>query len=57
MHEERNPMVRLVNPTPHKPTIYPAMQLPKLNVIAPPARDPGLPSRIPQPAPQPKPVK
>jgi hypothetical protein len=50
-------MVRLVNPTPHKPTIYPAVALPKLNVITPPSRDPGLPSRVTQPAPQPKPVK
>jgi hypothetical protein len=38
---------------PTGPTIYAPMQLPKMNVIVPPSRDPGLPSRIPQPAPQP----
>jgi hypothetical protein len=42
---------------PTGPTIYAPMQLPKLNVIVPPSRDPGLPSRVAQPAPQPKPVK
>jgi hypothetical protein len=42
---------------PTGPTIYAPMQLPKLNVIVPPSRDPGLPSRVIQPAPQPVPVK
>jgi hypothetical protein len=42
---------------PTGPTIYAPMQLPKMTVITPPSRDPGLPSRIQQPAPQPKPVK
>jgi hypothetical protein len=32
---------RLVNPTPHKPTIYPAMKLPKM-VSIPKTIDPGL---------------
>ena len=32
---------------------FPPVTLPKMNVIVPPSRDPGLPSRIPQPAPQP----
>jgi hypothetical protein len=55
MHEERNPMVRLVNPTPHKPTIYAPMTLPKMTTIplqptvAPsrPAPAPLVPSRTP----------
>jgi hypothetical protein len=29
------------------------VNLPPMNVLTPPARDPGLPSRIAQPAPQP----
>jgi hypothetical protein len=33
------------------------LNLPKMTVLAAPSRDPGLPSRIQQPAPQPKPVK
>jgi hypothetical protein len=46
-------MVRLVNPAPHKPTIYPAMKLPPMVNVAK-TNDPALPSRIQQPAPQPK---
>jgi hypothetical protein len=32
---------------------FPPVTLPKMTTITPPARDPGLPSRIQQPAPQP----
>jgi hypothetical protein len=58
MHES-NPMSKTPNLVQSQTGVYkyPAVVLPKLNVIAPPSRDPGLPSRIPQPAPQPKPVK
>jgi hypothetical protein len=41
---------------PTGPTIYPAMKLPPM-VNVPKTNDPALPSRIQQPAPQPKPVK
>jgi hypothetical protein len=41
---------------PTGPTIYPAMKLPAM-VNVPKTNDPALPSRIQQPAPQPKPVK
>jgi hypothetical protein len=32
---------------------FPPVVLPKITVITPPSRDPGLPSRVAQPAPQP----
>jgi hypothetical protein len=41
---------------PTGPTIYTPMKLPPM-VNVPKTADPGLPSRIQQPAPQPKPVK
>jgi hypothetical protein len=36
---------------------FPKLQLPTMNVLTKNTRDPALPSRIQQPAPQPKPVK
>jgi hypothetical protein len=41
---------------PTGPTRYPAMRLPAMVNVAK-TNDPALPSRIQQPAPQPKPVK
>jgi hypothetical protein len=46
-------------PKPSNHTVPPLAytNLPKMNVIPSARRDPALPSRIQQPAPQPKPVK
>jgi hypothetical protein len=41
-------MVRLVNPTPHKPTIYPAMKLPTMvSVPLQPTVAPSRPGSMP----------
>ena len=45
---------RLVNPTPHTPYVYPKLVLPVMNNLTKNTRDPSLPARIQQPAPQPQ---
>jgi hypothetical protein len=58
MHEERTTMSKTVNLVQRQtgPTIHAPMKLPPM-VNVPKTNDPALPSRIQQPAPQPKPVK